>query len=72
MVLEWLSSVNAIDSHYAARAKHEPGTGDWLLVCEDFSLWLAGTNELLWLHGIPGSGKTGVSCTCNYYPGIRS
>lgn len=64
MVLEWLSSVNAADSHYAARAKHEPETGDWLLASESFSHWLAGTKELLWLYGIPGSGKTGTSCAC--------
>lgn len=65
MVMEWLSSVDAADSHYAARAKHEPGTGDWLLASEDFGLWLTGTMELLWLYGIPGSGKTGMSCTCD-------
>jgi hypothetical protein len=61
MVLEWLSSTDAAESHRAARAKHEPGTGNWLLASEDFGLWLTCTMELLWLNGIPGSGKTGTS-----------
>ncbi|KUM57929.1 hypothetical protein ACN42_g9242 [Penicillium freii] len=62
MVLEWLSTVDAAECHHTARAKHERGTGDWLLDSEDFDLWLTGTREMIWLYGIPGSGKT-VHCS---------
>ena len=61
MVFEWLSTVDAAECHHTARAKHERGTGDWLLDSEDFDLWLTGTREVIWLYGIPGSGKTGMS-----------
>ncbi|CAG8892264.1 unnamed protein product [Penicillium egyptiacum] len=62
MVFEWLSTVDAAECHHTARAKHERGTGDWLLDSEDFGLWLTGTREVIWLYGIPGSGKT-VHCS---------
>lgn len=62
MVFEWLSTVDAAECHHTARAKHEPGTGDWVLDSEDFDLWLTGTREMIWLYGIPGSGKT-VHCS---------
>ncbi|KAJ5374397.1 hypothetical protein N7517_006403 [Penicillium concentricum] len=62
MVVEWLSTVDAAECHYSACTKHEEGTGDWLLESKDFGLWLTGTREVIWLYGIPGSGKT-VHCS---------
>ncbi|KAJ5503731.1 hypothetical protein N7463_006605 [Penicillium fimorum] len=62
IVVEWLSTVDAAECHYSACAKHEEGTGGWLLDSEDFGLWLTGTREVIWLYGIPGSGKT-VHCS---------
>ncbi|KAJ5440439.1 hypothetical protein N7491_002845 [Penicillium cf. griseofulvum] len=62
MALEWLSTVDAAECHHSARAKHEQGTGEWLLESEDFRLWLTGTREIMWLYGIPGAGKT-VHCS---------
>ncbi|KAJ9220414.1 hypothetical protein DTO169C6_7303 [Paecilomyces variotii] len=49
-------------NHNAARAKHEPTTGDWLINSNSFKLWISGKSKLTWLHGIPGSGKT-VLCS---------
>ncbi|KAJ5692584.1 hypothetical protein N7462_002007 [Penicillium macrosclerotiorum] len=62
LLLEWLSSVDVTETHYATRNKHEPGTGEWLLTSDTYNLWLHGTMELMWLYGIPGSGKT-VHCS---------
>jgi len=52
--------VDVSDTHYATRSKHEPGTGEWLLASNPYDIWLNGKMELMWLYGIPGSGKTGM------------
>ncbi|KAJ5170039.1 uncharacterized protein N7500_002822 [Penicillium coprophilum] len=62
MVVKWLSTVDPAESHHSARAKHEQGTGDWLLDSEELRLWLTNAREVIWLYGIPGSGKT-VHCS---------
>lgn len=40
----------------------QEGTGSWLTNSEVFSDWVTGPNSLVWLHGIPGCGKT-VLCS---------
>ena len=58
-ILEWLKlSIEPSTNHNAARKKHEPTTGDWLLESELFTAWTKATNASLWLHGLPGAGKT--------------
>jgi len=38
---------------------HEPGTGDWLTATDAYRGWRDGNQHgLLWLRGIPGSGKS--------------
>ena len=37
---------------------YEPGTGSWTLRSPEWADWLAGKHRCLWLHGIPGAGKT--------------
>ncbi|KAI9871132.1 MAG: hypothetical protein M1830_003282, partial [Pleopsidium flavum] len=56
--LRWLSSINPSSNHETACKKHEPTTGDWFLRSDDFEIWKNGTNNLLWLHGKAGCGKT--------------
>ena len=36
----------------------QPGTGTWFLSCDEFRTWLNTENSKLWVHGIPGAGKT--------------
>ena len=43
--------------------KHEPATGDWLLELNEFKEWRDRNSGVLWLHGIPGAGKTVLSST---------
>ncbi|KAF4982526.1 hypothetical protein FZEAL_1865 [Fusarium zealandicum] len=41
-------------------ASHAPGTGQWLASTDEYQKWLRGDGEcgLLWIKGIPGSGKS--------------
>jgi len=61
-VLQWLSTTDASTNHNAARLKHEPTTGDWFIRSEKFTSWWDNASQTLWLHGIPGCGKT-VLCS---------
>src|SRR5271169_3087055 len=56
-IRQWLTKTDPISNHTAACAKHEPGTGDWFISSHEFSYWLL-PGRSLWLHGIPGAGKT--------------
>ena len=60
-ILKWLTKADPISNHRAACDKHEPGTGEWLISSHEFSYWLL-PGRSLWLHGIPGAGKT-VLCS---------
>src|ERR1700732_4278777 len=57
-VLSWLKLSDPLNNHNLARQKHEPTTGNWFLHSDTFKAWLTAPKSLLWVHGIPGSGKT--------------
>lgn len=40
------------------RASHLVGTGKWLTSTKAYQQWHSGDNGLLWIKGIPGSGKS--------------
>ena len=59
-IRSWLKE-NAPDSslnHCMAREKYTTGTGKWLLESQTFTSWLNEEKRALWIHGIPGAGKT--------------
>lgn len=58
-IFEWLSTVE-YRSHHRSKAKTLlPGSGQWLLEKREFGEWMnRSTSSILWLHGIPGSGKS--------------
>lgn len=60
-IADWLRGADPSTNHNSARKKHEPGTGEWLLNLKAFEEWREGDGSLLWLHGIPGAGKTILS-----------
>ena len=60
-ILKWLTKVDPVSNHTTARAKHEPGTGEWFISSHEYSSWML-RGRSLWLHGIPGAGKT-VLCS---------
>lgn len=37
---------------------YEPGTGEWVLRLPEWDDWLHQRKRCLWIHGIPGAGKT--------------
>src|SRR5271169_1679098 len=56
-ILSWLTKTDPISNHTAACEKHQDGTGQWFLLSHEYSQWLR-PKRSLWLHGIPGAGKT--------------
>ena len=56
-VIKWLATTDPNSNHSAARQKWEPETGAWFLLSSEFGQWLQ-SKRSLWLHGIPGAGKT--------------
>jgi Cdc6-like AAA superfamily ATPase len=37
---------------------HEEHTGGWFITSPEYKSWMSGSESFLWLHGIPGAGKT--------------
>ena len=60
-IITWLTKTDPISNHTAAREKYQAGTGEWFISSHEFSYWLLSKHSL-WLHGIPGAGKT-VLCS---------
>jgi ankyrin repeat domain-containing protein 50 len=57
-IIAWLKLGDPSTNHNAARSKHEPSTGNWFLESDAHIGWIEGKIGSLWLHGIPGAGKT--------------
>lgn len=59
-VYQWLERRNPSTLHNSAFKKHEPHTSSWLLRSAEWQRWLSSAPDarFLWLHGLPGSGKT--------------
>ncbi|RKL51630.1 hypothetical protein BFJ70_g347 [Fusarium oxysporum] len=57
-VYDWLTSTDPSPIHNRSRKLYEHGTGSWMLRSPYWTDWLASSVRCLWVHGIPGSGKT--------------
>ncbi|KAL2165986.1 hypothetical protein VTG60DRAFT_3476 [Thermothelomyces hinnuleus] len=57
-VYSWLHGTDPSDIHERSRKVYEPGTGEWLFRSPEWEEWLNGKSRCLWVHGIPGAGKT--------------
>ena len=57
-VYQWLQHTDPSPLHHRAQKNHETGTGNWILRTPEWADWLAGVHRCLWIHGIPGAGKT--------------
>lgn len=58
-ILKWLSSIEYLKYHNENQRSVLDGTGKWLPAHSIFTSWReTSTSSILWLHGIPGSGKT--------------
>jgi nucleoside-triphosphatase THEP1 len=58
-IFDWLSSVPYMSHHRSKVKMLLPGSGKWLFRKPEFVEWMSSsTSSILWLHGIPGSGKS--------------
>ncbi|PPQ74453.1 hypothetical protein CVT26_001113 [Gymnopilus dilepis] len=57
-VAHWLSSITYRTIQHDTLSKHTPGTGWWFLSSSTFNTWLAKSDCILWVTGMPGAGKT--------------
>ncbi|RPB06631.1 hypothetical protein P167DRAFT_580246 [Morchella conica CCBAS932] len=58
-ILTWISRIPYIKHHERAKEGRVNITGEWLLERDFYQEWYhAKESTILWLHGIPGAGKT--------------
>ncbi|KAI4751095.1 Pfs, NACHT and ankyrin domain protein [Aureobasidium sp. EXF-3400] len=60
-IRDWLSAADPSINQANAQEKRHEGTGAWFTEGQAFSDWKKQSNSFLWLHGIPGCGKTVLS-----------
>jgi len=57
--MQWLSEEPFLGHHNLMKEDVLEGTGQWLLSDPVFKRWKdESASSILWLHGIPGSGKS--------------
>ena len=56
--MKWLVTTDPSPNHNAACQLHEPHTGKWLTNSPEYKSWKDASTQFLWIHGIPGAGKT--------------
>ncbi|KAH9207858.1 hypothetical protein DL95DRAFT_312889, partial [Leptodontidium sp. 2 PMI_412] len=61
-IRHWLSSPDPSSNHNAACKARQANTGEWFLKSHEFEEWKMTSRSFLWLHGIPGCGKS-VLCS---------
>lgn len=62
-ILDWLSGPDSSINFKNAKSKREPGTCSWLIDSNSFKSWVETEKQVMWLHGLPGTGKTVLSAT---------
>ncbi|ORY67765.1 ankyrin repeat-containing domain protein [Pseudomassariella vexata] len=60
---KWLSPSHPSTNYNKATDQRHQGSGQWFLQSEAYLAWKKEQNSFLWLHGIPGCGKTILSST---------
>lgn len=67
-MLKWISRLPYLDYHKQIKKNAFQGTGQWLLKDPVFKAWKEDSaSSLLWLHGMPGSGKSTLVSVFPYY-----
>ncbi|OJJ72655.1 hypothetical protein ASPBRDRAFT_548678 [Aspergillus brasiliensis CBS 101740] len=61
-ILHWISPIPAQEHFREASAQLMPGSGEWLFRHSEFQAWRdSSSSEVLWIHGIPGCGKSKIA-----------
>lgn len=61
-ILQWLAAPNPSSNHNKACQTKQRETGRWFIESANYINWKTQKSSFLWLHGIPGCGKT-VLCS---------
>ncbi|EHA58471.1 ankyrin repeatl protein [Pyricularia oryzae 70-15] len=62
-IKSWLAAPGPSVNATSARDRRHPGTGEWFLASKQFLQWKQGDRRHMWLHGMPGCGKTVLATT---------
>jgi len=54
----WLAPVDPSENQNRAAAKRHEDSGRWFITSDELTTWVQGETKVLWLHGLPGCGKT--------------
>lgn len=57
-VCSWFQHTDPSPRYNAARELFEEGTCDWILRSQEWNDWIQLKTRCVWIHGIPGAGKT--------------
>ncbi len=57
-ILEWISPINYVAQYTDLLSRRQPGSRKWLFDSKEYSTWLSEKGQVLFCHGIPGTGKT--------------
>jgi len=74
-VLKWISTMKPEQKHHSIRMPHVKTTGEWLLERSEFRKWLespTSPDNVLWCHGIQGSGKSVLAYDLFFLPQSHS
>ena len=64
-ILSWLSAIPYHQHHKKSYGEVLEGTGSWFLEDTEYHQWRdSGQSAMLWVHGIPGSGKSKLVYVC--------
>ena len=63
MTLQWLAAPDPSTNYNRALKDRNPKTGSWFIQSSAYADWIATPGSFVWLHGIPGCGKTILSST---------
>jgi hypothetical protein len=61
-ILDWLTPIDYASQQNDFISRRQPGTGQWLLDSAEFQEWLKMEKKTLFCLGIPGAGKTIITC----------
>ncbi|RYP92526.1 hypothetical protein DL770_001392 [Monosporascus sp. CRB-9-2] len=62
-ILDWITEIDYGPQHSDYLKRRQPGTGQWFLQSAKYNTWLAASKQTLFCPGLPGAGKTILSCT---------
>jgi len=57
-ICDWIEHTNPVTIHHQACKTHEEHTCQWIRRVDQWKDWLSLERRLIWIHGIPGAGKT--------------